>query len=106
MLLAVGWQAGDWSAHLRCARSSHQPLAGSSEALLSGQRPPFALLVRALCGGEGAAAGERAEGIPPVVSEGFVVSGVWGAVLAGWLAGWLVGWLAGWLAGWLNCSIQ
>lgn len=54
--------------------SSSAP-AGSSEALLSGQRPPFALLAVALRGGEGAGAGQRAEGVPPLVSEGFVVSG-------------------------------
>ncbi|PRW58095.1 CSE family protein [Chlorella sorokiniana] len=49
-------------------------VTGSSEALLSGQRPPFALLVRALQGGEGAGAGERVAAIPPLVSEGFVVA--------------------------------
>lgn len=51
--------------------------AGSSEALLSGQRPPFALLVQALQGGQaaGAAAGQRRRAdVPPVVSECFVVS--------------------------------
>jgi len=44
--------------------------AGSSEALLSGQKPPFALLVRALDG----ASGQGRADIPPAASEGFVVS--------------------------------
>lgn len=44
--------------------------AGSSEAILQGQRPHFALLVRAIH----ADTGRRLSSIPPLVSEGFVVA--------------------------------
>lgn len=66
---------GDTSSNLRTPSPHvHSGPAGSSEALLSGQRPPFALLVRPMQAGEGAGAGERAAGILPLVSEAFVVS--------------------------------
>lgn len=49
--------------------SADAPRAGSSEALLSGQRPPFALWC-CVATGDGQAHSE----IAPALSEGFVVS--------------------------------
>ena len=95
-LLLVRQARSDAAQH-RCSRLGPAPTyafhfhalcapAGSSEALLSGQRPPFALLVSPLQAGEGAGAGERATGIPPLVSEGFVVSWAEAGRRAGWQA--------------------
>ena len=55
----------------RLSNSSHSnmPSAGSSEALLSGQKPPFRLLVRAVSSADG----KKASNIRFVVSDAFVV---------------------------------
>ncbi len=45
-------------------------VAGSSIAMLQGQRPPFRLLVRAI----GVRDGRRVEYVKPAVSDAFVVS--------------------------------
>lgn len=59
-----------------CLQTHHMPrqipssCAGSSEALLSGQRPPFALAVAVV----DVESGKRREDIPMAVSDCFVVS--------------------------------
>lgn len=54
----------------RNAAYTAQRIAGSSEALLSGQKPPFRLLVRAM----NASDNSRATHIKFAVSDAFVVS--------------------------------
>ena len=53
---------------ISCCQAALGHAAGSSEALLSGQKPPFRLFIRAIC-----ANGSRATHIRFAVSEAFVV---------------------------------
>lgn len=76
--LGAGWAAGQFCVLPHASTPAHwlHP-TGSSEALLSGQRPPFALFARAVEAmeeGAGVQQGQRRAGIAMVVSEGFVVN--------------------------------